>query len=179
MMRYSFSGFPPGGTARLRSAVVLGASLLLILATQSLPAIITAIVLAVVGTYFLLKPPNPDFYVELSEDELTIKLFGATRIKYDIIESADYHRPMYHPLVRVLLNFFISLIRLAGSRLPTIPPPGEISPSEVVLRLRQPISVFRPFPPFVIRKKKWLVFLDDNESFLKELSSKLAKKKWT
>lgn len=145
----------------------MGIAVLLLLITQSLPALIIAACLAALGAYFYYRPPGP-FYVELGDEDLVIQLIRKTRIPYESIAAAGPARYEAGSTMRTIGNAILKWGNWWGSNYPLFGRKGEINPLAVSMTLTRPVILGFAWP-----RKRVEIPLEDPAEFLTDLSGRI------
>jgi len=150
------------------STAPVGIAVLLVLISQSLPALIIAACLVALGAYFYYRPPGP-FYVELADEDLIIQLIRKTRIPYESIAVAGPARYEAGSTMRTIGNAILKRGNWWGSNYPPFGRKGEINPLAVSMTLTRPAILGFAWP-----RKRVEIPLEDPTDFLADLSHRIA-----
>lgn len=170
-MRYAFRIRRPTASGRQASGLIFVGAVVVALVLGNLTGIILSIGMAVVGGYFLLRPPSPNLYVETTPNELVVHILLTNRISLQDIRAIELWRPDYSPFMRGVANFFLVFGNLFGGGHELMK--ADDPPRDVMVRFRKWVWVFIVLPPFVLPRRNWSLWVEDAESLKDDLEGRL------
>ena len=172
--RFAFLHSPPPISRRLLALSMLALAVVLQLLLDSTTGFAVAIIIAIPAVVMLIKPPKPDFYVELTGSHLLVHALLTNRISLREVSSAEIHVPRYNTAWMHFENVLISFDRLFGGNFSHVPPPGKPDHRTVEVKFRKRVPILLPFPPFIWPRTNWLLRVEDAPKLRDLIQSRLT-----
>jgi len=172
--RYYFVGVTVGIPTRYWSALLVISSVILMAMVRTPAGFAVFGIFILGGAYGLVRPAQPNFFVEVRETTLLINVLTRIEIRYEDIGTADFYRHKKGKVVRAVTNSGVALSRLFGGDLPGIGRPGDIARDTIELKFVRVIWIYAPVPPFLIPRRSWRLRVYEADTLKEELARKLA-----
>lgn len=172
-LRYYFAGVGIGLHGRYLSAILVAASLMMMVAVPTTITFVSFGIFALGGVYGLLRPSHPGYFVEVRDKCLLVNAPWGREFSYQDIASANFYYYQKGDIIRAVLNFSISFNRFFGGQQRPYGKPGQVDEEVIHLKFARWLLIYFPLPPFLIPVRSVMLRVDDAGSLRREINRRL------